>query len=237
MEVKQTNVYDMFSYIKGNRPVTKVHVNMLVKAISNKNLLHLAPILVNKSMQVIDGQHRLEAAKVLKVPVYYMVDSDATSNDAKVLNTVINKWNLRNFIDAYVEKGNDNYIKLKQLMEDYPCAPAIVAGLLRSVEGNDTMRGMHNVIKDGSFVVKDYTKAEEVLGELSEFDKYCKKRFNFNREFVLAYVSLRKQVEPKAFLKMLEKVKPLIEAQVTWRQYLVIFERIYFRATKKSIHL
>ena len=238
MEVKQTSQYDMFSYIQANRPISKGHVAFLTRAIADNNLLHLAPILVNSDLQVIDGQHRLEAAKTLKVPVYYMVDSKATATEAMVLNTVLNKWTVKHFVNSYAERRNENYIQLKQLIEDYNCSASVGAWLLSSVEPDKSLlRSYQTIIKNGSFIVRIYDKAEETLTELTKIGKYCKRRFYTNREFVFAYLTLKKQIKAKAFLEMLEKVKPVLEAKVSWRDHLEAFEKVYFKATGKSIHL
>ena len=64
MDVIETTDYDIFKGIVGNRKVEKKHVEMLTGAIDRNNLLNVRPIIVNEEMMVIDGQHRLEAAKL-----------------------------------------------------------------------------------------------------------------------------------------------------------------------------
>ena len=60
-QVIKTNDYNTFKVMPGNRPVNKLHVRRLSKSMEEKHLM--SPILVNEKMQVIDGQHRLEAQK------------------------------------------------------------------------------------------------------------------------------------------------------------------------------
>jgi len=55
----ETTDYTKFKKTRGNRPVDPAHVEQLKKLISDKDLFD--PIRVNKDMEVIDGQHTLEA--------------------------------------------------------------------------------------------------------------------------------------------------------------------------------
>lgn len=71
MEILKTKDYGSFKEINSNREVDQRHVRSLVAAIEQKNLLHVNPIVCNADMEVIDGQHRLEAARALGVEIYY----------------------------------------------------------------------------------------------------------------------------------------------------------------------
>ena len=70
MIVKTTD-YSIFKKINGNRGISHSHVTKLTAAIARRNLLQLFPIIVNEKMEIVDGQHRLWAAKRLKLPIYY----------------------------------------------------------------------------------------------------------------------------------------------------------------------
>ena len=62
-QVLQTNVHSIFKTQKGNRPINKNHLDRLILSMKKKYLI--SPILVNEKMEVIDGQHRLQAQKEL----------------------------------------------------------------------------------------------------------------------------------------------------------------------------
>ena len=57
--IQRTNKYDLFKRIESNREVNPAHLKKIEKSISEKNFLHLYPIIVNERMEIIDGQHRL----------------------------------------------------------------------------------------------------------------------------------------------------------------------------------
>jgi hypothetical protein len=67
----ETTEYTKFKKARGNRPVDEGHVKQLKKLIAEKDLYD--PIRVNKDMEVIDGQHTLQARKELdlKVPLHH----------------------------------------------------------------------------------------------------------------------------------------------------------------------
>ena len=73
--------YSKFKKARGNRPVDTAHVKQLKRLIAEKDLYD--PIRVNTNMEVIAGQHTLQARKELdlKVP-YIIINSDAPLDGA-----------------------------------------------------------------------------------------------------------------------------------------------------------
>ncbi|MEK6878376.1 MAG: ParB/Srx family N-terminal domain-containing protein, partial [Nanoarchaeota archaeon] len=74
MKIEKTTDYKMFKKLKGNRNIYKPHLNGLIQSIQEENLLQYNPITINSDMEIVDGQHRLEAAKILKLDIYYLVN-------------------------------------------------------------------------------------------------------------------------------------------------------------------
>lgn len=112
VEISKTTNYEMFKGLAYNRPIKKAHVRELKIAIETRNKLSLHPIVVSKNMEVIDGQHRLEAAKELGVPVYYVIDNDESPETIIALNTNNRTWVTDDYLNYYVERGVEDYIKL-----------------------------------------------------------------------------------------------------------------------------
>src|SRR5690606_774965 len=82
--MNKTTDYSIFGEIESNREVDLRHVRKLMKAIEKRNLLHLNPIIVDEQNRVIEGQHRLEAAKQLQVPIYYITDNTVNKSDIEI---------------------------------------------------------------------------------------------------------------------------------------------------------
>lgn len=88
-------------------------------SISMRNLLKFRPILINSGFEVIDGQHRLEAAKRLETPIYYNLQEELDHEDVIILNTNCKEWMLSDYYNMHVCKQNDNYIKFKRFIEKH----------------------------------------------------------------------------------------------------------------------
>lgn len=132
MNIKKTKDYSMFVFLDGNRAgINRSQVEKLKKAIQKKNLLHINPILVNAKMEVINGQHRLIAARELDVEVFYLEDDSLQREDLICMNSSLS-WNVSDHLNYYVVKGNQEYIRLKNFIEKHnikiSCALKIISG-------------------------------------------------------------------------------------------------------------
>jgi ParB-like nuclease domain len=115
--IKQTTDYDMFKFRHDNRAkIDTTHVERLKRSIAARNLLNLRPIDVNGDMEVIDGQHRLIAAKALQVPIYYKIDSSLGSSDIILMNTS-KSWSVMDYLNFYCKNHYPEYLKLKAFMD------------------------------------------------------------------------------------------------------------------------
>ena len=116
-QVIKTNDYNTFKVMPGNRPVNKLHVKRLSQSMEEKHLM--SPILVNEKMQVIDGQHRLEAQKSLKLPVFYIVNKGYGKKETHMLNSNSKDWKNDDFMDAYANQGLKDYITYREFKKEY----------------------------------------------------------------------------------------------------------------------
>lgn len=114
MNIQKTTEYSKFRYFKSNR---ETFINNLLKSVQEKNMLHAHPIIVNKDFFVIDGQHRLEVAKKLQVPIYYIVVEDINEEHIPQ-NQVQRVWMLDDYLNFYKEKIND-YKEIDRLRKEY----------------------------------------------------------------------------------------------------------------------
>ena len=70
--VYSTDDLEMFNQINGNRPPNVQHINRLCDSIKLNGVLQ-NPIIVNEFMDIIDGQHRLLAAKKAKSSIFFII--------------------------------------------------------------------------------------------------------------------------------------------------------------------
>lgn len=89
---------------------------------------------------MLDGQHRLQAAKELGLGVYYVVLPDASPESIPLLNCR-KQWGLEDYIHFYKET-NPNYQALEDFVEKHkiPIRTAISVGSIRTQEDNNEFR-------------------------------------------------------------------------------------------------
>lgn len=111
--IMSTTDYSLFKKHEGNRTIDEGNLRKIIYSMQTQNLLHYRPILVDTEMKVIDGQHRLEAAKKLGLPVFYQIDDSGEEQNILLLNTNQKNWSSTDYLNYYISKGNIHYIKIK----------------------------------------------------------------------------------------------------------------------------
>jgi len=154
-EVSFTDDTDVF--VRGhNRPVDKGRSAKIAQDImSRKNLLHAYPIVVSEDLTVIDGDHRLEAARIAGVGVHYIVVNDVTADDQARSNSLAKSWS--NYDWAHYWAGREDnprhkeYAKVLSIASAFDGVPfsAVVAF---SQWGKYNRRALIGVFKDGRYV-------------------------------------------------------------------------------------
>jgi hypothetical protein len=117
-QVQRTNDYSKFKNLLGNRNVNMLHLQRLINSMKKEYLF--SPILVNEKYEIIDGQHRYNAAKTLKLPINFIIIKDYGLKEVQTLNTNNKNWNKKDYLEAYCDLGNENYIKMKKFMSMFP---------------------------------------------------------------------------------------------------------------------
>lgn len=111
-EIKSTTDYNMFHFLECNCEIRPKVVEYLKYSIGVNNLLKYRPILVNKDMGIIDGQHRLKAAEALGVPIFYQVDEKAEDENILLLNAHQKRPLSADYLKYHATKGNEAYRNL-----------------------------------------------------------------------------------------------------------------------------
>jgi hypothetical protein len=112
--IQQTNDYEIFKKMDGNRKLLENHICDLMISFKKSNLLPSNPIIVNRKMEVLDGQHRLEAAKRLHIPIYYAIAEEGNIEDVARLNSLQRNWKMETFLQIFSNQEHyPQYIKLR----------------------------------------------------------------------------------------------------------------------------
>lgn len=162
MEIQKTKDYTQFTTVMSNREVDGNHVKRLAKSIQRRNLLFIRPILVNDKMQLIDGQHRLQACKEIGAEVYYIKVPQLTKSDIAVLNTAQKNWTRSDFINFYAMEGNENYKQLAAIIDKYYWLK--ISAILRICCGDAAN------LREGGIKIRDTKEADKVFGWLRQLE-------------------------------------------------------------------
>lgn len=184
VKVYVTTDYKIFSRIKGNREMNKLKIKKIVRDIKNgRNLLADFPILVaaepkkgSEKLEVIDGQHRLEAGVQTNKPIYFIIRKEELSlHDMARFNSLQEKWKPKDFINCYVEKGIKDYKELDDFIDRYKLPISVGLNLLYyGVTGSDTgaKEDLVEIFRRGEFRSKHKKQATEIIEECKRFGAF-----------------------------------------------------------------
>jgi hypothetical protein len=223
MQIEKTSDYTMFKTITGNRTTNPTHVNRL-RAIfdADPDRLSLVPILVNEKMQVVDGQHRLEAAKKAEVSVYYRVIRGLTLEDCQALNSNSKMWTPTDYARAYCQTGKKPYCKYLEFRKDFDLNHDIVMRYI-SLEESITLLSF----KMGHLKCPSYKRSVQLAGMLLQVGEYIK-HYKL-RAIALAFLSmaLEEDYDHEKFMINLRKVGAQYEKFTQLEEATDFLKKIY----------
>jgi hypothetical protein len=243
LKLKRTLKYSRFKINESNRIINTRHVNDLKKKISIKNLLHSNPITVNSDYEVLDGQHRLEAAKQLGLPIYYIVDDYMDVKDIAVINSTSKGWKLDDYLHHYKTEekaaGNENgqYAQLAEFAEKYNVNLFNAIGLL-SNRNSQPNAELINKFKRGEFKVVDMEHAIRIA-KLRDSFKLFAPDFYKSKNFVnsLSKVARNENFDEDVMLKKMGQQSERLMKCATVEGYLNSLVDIYNFRTRKDQRL
>jgi hypothetical protein len=192
MKIEKTTKYDIFKVVNGNRALNRGHIKNLAVSVMRNNLLEFNPIIVNKKMEVIDGQHRLEVAKNNGLPIYYVISETSTLNDVQSLNSAQKVWCMQDYIDSFIEQGNDNYVVLDLFIKTYELPVSTCVSLLGGHNGGRESFAMLQ-FKRGEFIVTSMKTAEEYAHKINDVRTFCEKSIGRNTFLTRAVITINKK--------------------------------------------
>lgn len=154
--IYSTKDYNWFSYDVINRNVqdekAKKHIRELVEELKKDG--QLEPIIVTKDGIVINGQHRLEACKILDIPIHYIIRNVSNQMIYKAHSTV-KKWSMRTYVESHAKDGKKDYQDLLELADEYKVDVNFIA---------EISSGRNNeMIRNGEFKLRKKEKVKTFL--------------------------------------------------------------------------
>jgi hypothetical protein len=224
--IYQTTDYGMFKFDPTNRPVDDRRVNQLVKSMLVKGFIN-QPIKVTTKMVVVDGQHRLTAAKIAKKPVLYFIDeSKGTVFDKAASSNRLGKmWSKQNYLDGLAAKGIKPYVILSSFQKKYP--DFRLTELINMLSNGNTGVTVDD-FASGKFQVKDVYIANKWAADILKLKPY----YNDYKKslFVRSLIEVMKSHPEFDFDKFFDKVQKrpaMLHPCGDRRQYKQMIETVY----------
>jgi hypothetical protein len=194
LQVFQSNAYERFTLLHGNRKVNPLHVKRLKQSFSKQYLI--SPIMVNENYQIIDGQHRFSAAREMGLTINYFIISGYGLPEIQMLNTNTSNWTSKDYLKAFCDMRVSDYLEVQKFSEMYPefSIESVTNMLSQKSRGGTTnfdgMKGLTKTFQEGNFRCKDIEKGYEMAEFVLEFKEFYG---NYNRvSFVNALLSIFK---------------------------------------------
>lgn len=247
-QVNETNDYSMFRTLEGNRHVNKLHVKRLKESFQKAYLL--SPIIVNEKFEIIDGQHRFEAAKQIGVPVNFLIAPNYGLKEVQMLNENMKNWKKEDYLNAYCDLKYPEYLKFRNFMRRFSefgmaaCETILTDRLTGGIMSTSDKDLISETNKRGSFTVRYFQEGELEIPNYEKSVENAEKIImvrpyydGFNRPtFVRAMIGIFK-IEYYSHAKLLERLNAnptALQHCTNVTQYKLLIEDIYnFRSRDK----
>lgn len=238
--LQTTMNYKIFKHDASNRSVNNLHVGKIARSMKKYGYIKAYPVHVIKDddgfFRIMDGQHRVEAARVAKVPVYYVVSKTDDISISEINNTQ-KKWGFVDYVNSYANQGNDEYVKLKDFSEKHNLTVRMSAMLLSGKKINDdNMTGacVSRAIKDGTFMIVEPNIANEVVAIVESLRTHCEMASNAQFIAAIAKIVQVPRFSIDRFCNNARRLSSTIKPCATLIDYLDMCERIYNEHASKS---
>jgi len=232
-EIITTKDYSIFTKLKGNRVVDEKHVKKLMKAFERDYLK--TPIFVNDKMEVIDGQHRLEAASRLGYPVFYYKVGKVGLKEVQQLNTTSKNWGGADYLNCYCDLKTTPYLKLREFVDNNPeFRIGVAAEIMADTSGGGRLSDR---FKDGGFKISDLGDAYETAGKLRQYKPYFPDYSSTGFVRVMLGLYRNRRFDHDVFLRKLALQPNALVRCATAKQYRDLIEEIYNYKSQSKINL
>lgn len=240
VKVYVTKDYKMFQRVRGNRVLNDGKIKKMVRDMRHGlNFLADFPIVTSQAstkLQVHDGQHRLEAAIQMKLPVYYILRKEEMNlTETARINSLQEKWKPKDFIACYIEKGVKDYQILQDFMDQYSCPVSVALRLLHyGTAKSDGGAGdlLSRSFERGEFKVLHQKQAKEIMETCRLFEAFD---YWNTRPFIAAITRVLSadMCDMDELAEKFNKNPDMMQKRSTPKDYLLLLENIYNKGRHK----
>ena len=211
--VTHTTNLTMFKFHDVNRDINKPQSQNRIKRIGESmivNGLMKVPIIVTTKFYVVDGQHRLEAAKIAGKGIWFIVDETIPSTTkgifdaARKFNCDMKEWSKEDYIHGFTKQGNKSYQMLEDFGKKYPMFSLTERIML--LMGSGTRYVEKKDFSAGKFIVEDYQRGEELADNILKLKPLFERGYN-KSVFVRTILTIIEKKPDFVFDEFIHKVK------------------------------
>lgn len=231
--ILQTTNYSMFKFDPLNRAIRQDKLDRLYDAVQKKDLLHLFPIVVSRTLVVIDGQHRLKTAESLGLPIYYIVSSQMRIEDAAFVNTNTDNWRMADYLDHWCKVGLPDYIQFRDFLEaNRFINSSTLMKLMTYGEGGQQGRSnpritLAQVFREGRFKITNISLANRVISMAKDFQRWVPFWRMDTFIIALATLAMHRNYDHERMMTKMEYLSVRLVKCADVKGYLQIFEELY----------
>ena len=188
---------------------------------------------MNEKFEVVDGQARLEALRLLGLPVEFIICQGAGREECVALNAYSTPWTLLDYIDSYVD-DNADYKRARLLIDEFKDLKMNV--VLSAITG--IVCKNNDAIKNGelSCSAEQYEKAHALLEYASLFSETLSSiKGNKDRIYnSIMFCYGHPEIDNRTLLKKVKEHTNLLNNTTDMRQTNQCIETIYNYNGKKD---
>lgn len=233
----KTEEYSIFDTHEYNRPIHDDPI--LLNSLREHGFMASSPIHCkengNDKLKIVRGHHRFHFAKMLKIPVYFVVDNTAV-DIYDLEGSSLPRWSAYDFLFSRARSG-DNECKALLSYQKTHNLPLGAAAELFAGRTSGAMNALRE-IKKGTFQRGSQEHGEQVISILDALDSF---KLDFSRcsSFVKA-LSHALRIPDLKFDGLLQKMQTYgsyLHKRATYQDYLEEIENLYNRGKQAKDRL
>lgn len=253
-----TKDYSLFLTVEGNRAINQKHVAKLVDSMqTHGNISAIICRQIEKEKEIfyeiMDGQHRVEAAKICNLPIEYDC-WDITNRGMIALNENQKNWTLDDYVNFGVADGLNDYIILSKYRESSGMALTALIEIFggnkidpeRKKEGEGNTRRQfkemgvrYDTFKRLTWKIPNLERSESILNMLQDFYTKFNVQHWKNHRFVSAFITVLNSgnYDHERMLSQMDKGVKLTRQQKQG-DFIANFEHVYnhqFSSIKRTV--
>lgn len=238
--IKLTKDYSIFKRMRGNRSIDEINVKRLVASMMIAYEWTL--VICNEFMEIVDGQHRVEACKRLGLEVRYIQIAGLRLKDVQRYNSNQKTWSKMEYAISFAEAGIKSYQILLEFMREYPdfnisSAENMLTDTFdganelseRILNADGKATGRVKAFQHGLLEIsmEDKVRGYEIVAEIIKYKEFFPK-FN-SRVFVNTIISLLryKGFDNDRMIAQIQKYPTMLQQCATVKQYKLMLQDIY----------